>query len=292
MDCAGTTSRRGDDVTDGPGLDLAHILWLAILQGVTELFPISSLGHAALVPRLFGWALPSDDATVPLLVALHLGTAAALIVYFWRDWAALARGLWPAAATPETQGSRRLLLLLVVGTLPAGLLGLLLEKRLAALFGSIPVISLALILNGALLAVGELLRRRARRRTLDQLRIRDGVAIGLSQCLALIPGFSRSGATLVSGLLVGLSHESAGRFAFLLATPIILAAGVLELPKLLQPALRPALGPALAGGVVAGIVAWLSTAALMTLFRRREADGLLPFGLYCVVFGGLMLVHG
>jgi undecaprenyl-diphosphatase len=148
------------------------------------------------------------------------------------------------------------------------------------------------MLNGVLLAIGEFLRRRAGSAQLATLQPWQAVVIGLSQVVALLPGFSRSGATMVGGLLVGLEHQSAARFSFLLATPIILAAGVLEVPKLLQPDARAALGPALIGGVVAGVLAYLSAAILMRYFKHQEVNALLPFSAYCVVLGILALVLG
>jgi undecaprenyl-diphosphatase len=268
---------------------------MAVLQGITELFPVSSLAHGVLVPHLLGWGIDQQAPSfLPFLVALHLGTAVALLVYFWRDWWALLSSLLPAGAGPQKEtgaearaDERHILWLLVLGTVPAGLLGLTLEKRLAPLFGAYRVVAVSLILNGLMLLLGEWLRRRQRPEphTLTTLRPVQAALVGLAQAIALVPGFSRSGAAMVGGLLVGLSHEAAARFAFLLATPIILGAAVLELPKLLGPAGRPALGPALVGGVLAGLVAYASTALLMRYFRRREANDLVPFAVYCILAG-------
>jgi undecaprenyl-diphosphatase len=198
-------------------------------------------------------------------------------------------------STPRDQAARdhqRLLLLLVLGTIPAGLLGLLLEKRLAAVFGQYRTVAVLLILNGLLLFAGEWLRRRARARELTSLTMWQAVVIGTSQAIALLPGFSRSGASMVGGLLVGLNHQAAARFSFLLATPIIGAAALLEVPKLLAPEARAVLGPALAGGVVAGVLAYLSTAFLMRYFKGHEPNALVPFGVYCLLIGALTLVIG
>jgi undecaprenyl-diphosphatase len=142
------------------------------------------------------------------------------------------------------------------------------------------------------LALGEFLRRRAGSAQLSHLKVWQALAIGTSQAIALLPGFSRSGATMVGGLLVGLEHQAAARFSFLLATPIILAAGVLEVPKLLQPEARAVLGPALVGGVVAGVLAFLSTALLMRYFKQQEVNALLPFSAYCALLGILTLLIG
>ncbi len=266
-------------------------LVLAILQGITELFPISSLGHAVVLPHLLGWTVDQESPSfLPFLVALHLGTAVALLIYFWEDWWALLTSLLPAATDPISRENRYLLTLIVVGTIPAGLIGLLLEKRLAILFGRYQITAVFLILNGVLLFVGEWLRRRRRFQNLAELRPGQALAIGVSQALALLPGFSRSGASMVGGLLVGLTHQAAARFSFLLATPIILAAGVLEMPKLLRPELRPELAPALIGGLAAGLVAYLSTALLMRYFKQQEVNALIPFGVYCILLGIVSLV--
>jgi undecaprenyl-diphosphatase len=274
-------------------LNLFQAIVLAVVQGVTELFPVSSLGHAVILPHLLGWDIAQDSPTfLPFLVMLHVGTALALLIYFWRDWWLLLSSLLPGATGHARTESRHVLLLLVLGTIPAGILGLIFRNGLAGLFADFRIAAVLLILNGGLLAVGEFLRRRAGSAQLATLRPWQAVAIGASQAVALLPGFSRSGATMVGGLLVGLEHQSAARFSFLLATPIILAAGVLEVPKLLQPAARAALVPAVIGGLVAGVLAYLSTVLLMRYFKRQEVNALLPFAAYCVLLGVVALVFG
>ena len=273
--------------------DLFQAIVLAVIQGVTELFPVSSLGHAVIVPHLFGWSIDQNAPTfLPFLVLLHVGTALALLIYFWRDWWLLLSSLFDRETDGAKGEARHVLWLLVVGTIPAGLVGLILRNRLAELFADYKVAAVILILNGALLALGEFLRRRAGSAQLSTLKPWQAVAIGTSQILALLPGFSRSGATMVGGLLVGLEHQSAARFSFLLATPIIGAAALLEVPKLLQPEARAALGPALIGGVIAGILAYLSAALLMRYFKQQEVNALLPFSGYCVLLGLAALIFG
>jgi undecaprenyl-diphosphatase len=273
--------------------DLFQAIVLAVVQGVTELFPVSSLGHAVILPHLFGWNIDQSSPTfLPFLVLLHVGTALALLIYFWRDWWLLLSSLLDRGSDGARSEQRHVLLLLVLGTIPAGLVGLIFRSRLSGLFADFRVAAVFLILNGVLLALGELLRRRAGSAQLSTLRPWQAVVIGTSQVIALLPGFSRSGATMVGGLLVGLEHQSAARFSFLLATPIILAAGVLEVPKLLQPEARASLGPALIGGVVAGVLAYLSTAVLMRYFKQQEVNALLPFAGYCVVLGLVALIFG
>jgi undecaprenyl-diphosphatase len=273
--------------------DLLQAIILAVIQGVTELFPVSSLGHAVVLPHLFGWSIDQAAPTfLPFLVLLHVGTALALLAYFWRDWWLLISSLFAGSGDGAREESRHLLLLLVLGTIPAGLVGLIFRNGLAGLFADFRIAAVFLILNGVLLALGEFLRRRAGSAQLAGLKPWQAVAIGTSQIIALLPGFSRSGATMVGGLLVGLEHQAAARFSFLLATPIILAAGVLEVPKLLQPEARASLGPALLGGVVAGVLAYLSTVALMRYFKQQEVNALLPFAAYCAVLGVLTLLFG
>ncbi|HEV7996950.1 MAG TPA: undecaprenyl-diphosphate phosphatase [Stellaceae bacterium] len=279
-------------------------IFLAIVQGATELFPVSSLGHAVILPAVLGWHIDQDSpGFLPFLVVLHVGTATALLVYFWRDWlglllAALGRG----GATGRSIGeNRHLIVLLVLGTLPAVVLGFVFEKWLRHLFGSPVAAAFFLIANGVVLFAGERLRRRADaardRKRLAQASWGDAIVVGLCQTTAFLPGISRSGATIVGGLLIGLRHEDAARFSFLLATPVIAGAAFLEIPKLLHAA--PATGAAAIGGgvlwvagMVAGVVAYASTAFLMRYFRHREENAALdPFAYYCWLAGALALIY-
>ena len=273
--------------------DLFQAIVLAVIQGVTELFPVSSLGHAVVIPHLLGWDIDQTSPTfLPFLVLLHVGTALALLIYFWRDWWLLLSSLLPGEQTAARSESRRILLLLVLGTIPAGLVGLLFRNSLASLFANWQLVAVFLMLNGVMLAAGEFLRRRAGSAQLSTLRPWQAIAIGTSQAIALFPGFSRSGATLVGGLLVGLEHQSAARFSFLLATPIILAAAVVEVPKLLLPESRAVLGPALLSGLISGLLAYLSTVVLMRYYKQQEINALIPFAIYCVLLGAATLVFG
>jgi undecaprenyl-diphosphatase len=259
---------------------------LAALQGVTELFPVSSLGHAVILPRLLGWPIDQHaPAFLPFLVMLHLGTAAALLIYFWRDWIGILSGLLGRGA--GVADSRRLLLLLVVGTIPAAIIGLVLEKFFRGLFGAPMVAALFLALNGVVLLVAERLRQKAGKGGLSALSLRQAALVGLCQAGALIPGLSRSGLTMGAGLAVGLSHAEAARFSFLLATPIIAGAGVLEIPKFLHATTAGDIGfgTAVLGGVVAGVTAFASTAFLMHFFKRHDFQALNPFAYYCLAAG-------
>jgi undecaprenyl-diphosphatase len=271
-----------------------QLIVLAILQGVSELFPISSLGHSVLVPAVLGWGIDRQAPWfLPFIVVLHICTAAALFLYFWRDWLCLFKHFIKDRGRPVSPESK-LLWLLAVGTLPAGILGLVFEHAVQKLFGGVIVAALFLMINGVILIAGDRLKHSEGGKSLDTLSWRTAFAIGCAQALALIPGISRSGVTLISGLAAGLDYAGAARFSFLLATPVIGAAGVLEIPKLLKHG-----GPQdvsmctiILCGLLSGVFAYLSTAFLMRYFKGHEVAALKPFGIYCLIAGaGALLLH-
>ncbi len=269
-------------------MNTLQAIFIAILQGATELFPVSSLGHAVVLPRLLGWSIDQQSPEfLPFLVMLHVGTAVALLLYFWRDWLALASGVLGIGTKHATAESRRVLLLIIIATIPAVVIGFLLEKFVRGLFGSPFVAAAFLVVNGLLLLFGERLRGQGRAmRELSSLTMTDAFAIGCWQCTALIPGMSRSGATIVGGLLRGINHAGSAHFSFLIATPIILGATVLEVPKLLHESVPPGVFQLSAlAAVIAGITAFLSTAFLMRYFRNHDSWALNPFAYYCIVVG-------
>ena len=267
-------------------MDTIQAIAIAILQGATELFPVSSLGHAVVLPAVLRWTLDQQGPEfLPFLVMLHLGTAAALLLYFWRDWLALFLGVLGLSSMHQMRESRRVFLLIVVATIPAVVVGFALEHYLRALFAAPVIAASFLVVNGLLLLFGERLRGRGHR-PLSSLSIADALSIGLWQCTALIPGISRSGATIVGGLLRGIDHEGAAHFSFLIATPVILGATVLEVPKLLRADVPPGtFGLAAIAAIVAGVTAFASTAFLMRYFRRHDAWALNPFAYYCIAVG-------
>lgn len=257
---------------------------LAIVQGITELFPISSLGHAVIMPALLGWKVDENaPGFLPFLVVMHLGTAIALLIYFWRDWFDFGMAV-VVRRGPSADAERKLFFQVLVATLPAVVIGGLLEHKLKFFFGAATWAAGFLILNGVMLFVAERLKKGAGAKPLSALGWVDALVIGFWQCLALFPGLSRSGATMAGGYLTGLKHEDAARFSFLTATPIIIAATVLELPKLHKSGVGFT-GVALISGLVAGVTAFISVAALMRWFRDHEAKAFDPFAFYCVIAG-------
>ncbi|HKB50869.1 MAG TPA: undecaprenyl-diphosphate phosphatase [Solirubrobacterales bacterium] len=268
---------------------------LGLLQGIAEPFPISSLGHGVIAPSLFGWNIhQNDDFFLSFLVATHCATAVVLFFLFLDDWKRIFRGLGRSLRDRQIDSGdsdARLGWLLVVGTIPAGLIGLLLEHPLRSLFASASTAAAFLILNGILLLVFERFRRRQPQpdenlgdpdSRLAKLTWKEAIGIGTAQAAALIPGISRSGITMGGGLLFGLSNEDAARYAFLLATPIIGAAGVLKLPELLGEAGNGVRGQALVGALAAALTTYLAVKFLLRFF---ETNRLTPFGIYCIVAG-------
>jgi len=271
---------------------------LGLLQGATELFPVSSLGHAVIIPSLLHWTYKQSDPTfLPFLVLLHLGTAGALLILYWGDWVAIVRGFFTAAVRGRVrEPNERLAMLLVVGTVPTGIVGVLFQKQLQSLFANPRAAAGFLVVNAVILMSAELLRRRAERRArvegrdreaqeaafkdVGGLSFRAAALVGVCQVLALFPGISRSGATMAGGLLAGLRHQESARFSFLLATPIIAAAGLLEVPELLHPGVP--LATYLLGAVLAGLAAYASARFLIRYFRSGRLD---PYAWYCLAVG-------
>ena len=311
---------------------------IGALQGVSELFPVSSLGHSVLFPALVGgrWATDlsmsgTESPYLAVLVAMHVATALALVVFFWSDWVRLVRALLGSVRRRSVRTpDERLVWLLLLATIPVGLAGLALEHALRSALGRPVPAAIFLALNGVVLYAAERMRRprpvapvpppgRAAGdradpaaptqvidtadpaaptqvidladpadRRLAALSVREAVLIGATQILALLPGISRSGITIVGGLARGLRHDDAARFAFLLSTPVILAAGVLKVPSLFAPEYHSVLGPALVGSLVAGLCAYAAVRFLTSYFETRT---LTPFAIYCVVVGLGSLVY-
>jgi len=293
-------------------LSYVEAVVVGAFQGVTELFPVSSLGHSVLIPALVGgrWAQDlnvsaPESPYLAFIVGLHVATAAALLVFFWRDWLAIIGGFITSVrhrrvSTP----AERLAWLMVLATIPVGIAGLALEHAFRTTLGRPVPAAAFLAINGVVLYAGERLRRRTPAvvnssapahsappvksgltpsdERIAELPMGQGVLIGSAQILALLPGISRSGITMVAGLWRGLNHEEAARFSFLLATPVILAAGVLKIPDLFGPLGEGIHGQVLAGSVASFVAAYLAVRYLTRYFETRT---LTPFAIYCTVVG-------
>ncbi|HEX2911484.1 MAG TPA: undecaprenyl-diphosphate phosphatase [Chloroflexia bacterium] len=318
-------------------MQLWQALILGALQGVAELFPVSSLAHTILIPAILGWNLDQQqNYFLSFVVALHLATALALVLYFWREWRSVLLAYLGSFKRRQLvyDAESKFAWLLVAGTIPVGLVGVIFEKKLRSFFEDpryFWMVALFLILNGLLMLYGEYLRKKSGRRELEEepsdfqrqpvvavgdgtvatlsgmytqpavksaksspvikqaqeLTFVQGAAIGASQILALLPGFSRSGATMVAGLWARLSHEEAARFGFMLATPVIGLAALLKIPELFKPEARAVLNLTIPSAVVAGVVAYLSVRFLMKYFETRRLS---PFAYYCLGFGFFSLV--
>jgi undecaprenyl-diphosphatase len=284
---------------------------VGLFQGVTELFPVSSLGHSVIIPALIGgrWARDlnvsaPESPYLAFIVGLHVATALALLIFFWRDWIRIAGGLLTSVRDRRVETpDQKLAWLLILASVPVGVAGLLLEHTFRTVLGKPVPAALFLAANGVVLYAGERLRRAAAGRAgldagdagdetlppdvasdrrLSRLGWDEGILIGAAEILALLPGISRSGVTMVAGLTRGLSHEDAARFSFLLATPVILAAGMLKIPDLTGPLGAGIHGQVLAGSVVSGVGAYLAVRFLVRYFETRT---LTPFAIYCTVAG-------
>jgi undecaprenyl-diphosphatase len=310
---------------------------VGLIQGVSELFPVSSLGHNVLIPALVGgsWARDLNVAKpespyLAFIVGLHVATALALLVYFWRDWARIIGGFFSSVRERQVRTrDQKLAWMIVLATIPVGLAGLAAEHAFRVIFGKPIYAAVFLMVNGVILYCGERFRPRSSVRAdaevsrpgelvqaglvagrpagghyaerqeemalataadgrLSRLRYVSALIIGSAQVLALLAGISRSGVTMVAGMGRGLSREDAARFAFLLATPVILAAGVLKIPDLMGPLGSGIRGQILLGSLLSGLGAYVSVRFLMKYFQTRT---LTPFALYCFAFGLLSVVY-
>jgi undecaprenyl-diphosphatase len=281
---------------------------LGVLQGATELFPISSLGHTVLFPTLFRWhnivvwQSQPESPWLAFVVMLHVGSAIGLLIYFWRDWIAIIRGFFATLAKRRIETpTERLAWLIIIATIPVGILGLLLEKIVRQALAKPLSAAIFLIVNGCILIAAERYRRRAevaelaRReglntegsRRLDTLEFREAAVIGTAQTAALIAGISRDGIVMTAGLARGLDNADAARFGFLLATPPILAAGLLKFGDLTGANGNGIRGPAVIAAVCAAITAVITVHFLTRYF---EKGNLRPFGVYCIIFGIFMVL--
>jgi len=282
---------------------------LGVLQGVTELFPISSLGHTVLFPTLFGWnklvdaQSQSESFWLAFVVMLHVGSALGLLAYYWRDWVQIVRAFFRTLGKRRIDDStERLAWLIITASIPAGIIGLALEHQLRTLTAKPEIAAIFLIVNGGVLFAAERFRRRAEvrelairegakpdgARELSTFEYREALVVGVAQSTALVAGISRDGVTMGAGLARGLDHSDSARFAFLLATPIILAAGIVKLPDLLGHLGDGIRGQALVACATAAVTAVFTVAFLVKYFKTRT---LVPFAVYCLAFGVAMVIY-
>ena len=327
---------------------MTHLTYLeaavvGLVQGVTEMFPVSSLGHNVLIPAIIGgsWATDLNVARpespyLAFIVGLHVATAIALLIYFWRDWVRIIGGFFTSIRDRGVRTvDQKLAWMIIVATIPVGIVGLLFEHTFRVIFGKPIIAGVFLAVNGLILIAGERYRSRASLaadaavaaerdprliparepelvgagraaagsqaraggralreqeqaeaiesdRRLAQMSLPRTVVVGSAQILALLAGISRDGVTMVAGMARGLSREDAARFAFLLATPVILAAGALKIPDLLGPLGNGIRGQIVLGSVLSGVGAYLSVRFLLRYLRTRT---LTPFGVYCLIAG-------
>jgi undecaprenyl-diphosphatase len=297
-------------------LTYLQAIFLGLIQGVTELFPISSLGHSVLIANLLNWKSLTSQATaknspfLSLLIMMHVATAIALIIFYRKEWIQIIKGFMRSLKTRDVvhDTDAKLAWLLIAATIPAGLIGVIFEHKLRAVFATGFFAIIFIIINGILLIkVDKIVSKsevsRPRRRKIaaaeapentktvrlvsEHLTFQRAGLIGVAQIGALFAGISRSGITMLAGLRSGLDHQDAARFSFLLATPIILAAGIYKLPSFLSTSSSTIIGPILAGSLVAGVAAYFSVRFLDKYFQNKS---LRPFGYYCIGFGLLVLV--
>ena len=295
--------------THAPPISYFQGVVLGLLQGVTELFPISSLGHTVLFPTLFGWTRLVKAQSNPesfwlaFVVMLHVGSALGLLAYYWRDWIKIIRAWIATLRTRRVETTdQRLAWLIIVASIPTGIIGLLAEHPVRVALARPLAAASFLLVNGLMLLGAEILRRRSDRRVasvgasaelagarpIEAVSYREAATVGVAQSVGLIAGMSRDGSVMSYGLVRGLNHEAAARFSFLLATPIILAAGVFKLPDLLGPLGDGIRGQSLVAAAAAAVAAVVSVAFLVRWFRTRT---LWPFGTYCILFGAAMVVY-
>ncbi|CAB5063801.1 unannotated protein [freshwater metagenome] len=279
-------------------LELSY--WQAILtgflQGITELFPISSLGHSILVPAWIGgsWntfltnSTAGESPYLLMIIALHAASAITLLLIFWKRWLQLIKAFFRSLKSRSLETAEaRIIWLVLVATVPVGVLGVLFEQQFQLLFSEPLAASIFLTLNGLILIVAE---KSSKTKTLidsdetlvHQISFKNALTIGVAQSAALFPGISRFGVTMGAGLNRGLSHSAASDFAFLLATPVILGAGVLKIPDLFNPEISHIIGPVIVGSIVAVFGTYISVKILVKWFKHHT---LYPFAIYCLFVG-------
>jgi undecaprenyl-diphosphatase len=299
-----------DFATNHHGFTALRSIILGLLQGVTELFPISSLGHTVIFPKLFGWnqivayqSSGSENAWLAFLVMLHVGSAVGLLIYFWRDWIAIIKAFFATLGKRRAETpTERLAWLIIIASIPTGILGIALEHTARTATAKPLIASIFLVVNGFVLFTAQRLSNRAEvrqlasregskrdgGRVLETREYREGAGLGVAQSGGLIAGISRDGMVMAAGLARGLDNADAARISFLMATPIILAAGLYKIPDLTGANGNGIRGYALLAAGVAAVTAVFTVHFLTRFFRRFTLN---PFAAYCVVFGLAMVIY-
>jgi len=270
-------------------MEIMQAIILGIVQGATEFIPVSSSGHLVIVPWLLGWEKPS----LLFDTMLHWGTLVAIFIVFWRDFLVLIRaGFSSLRRRSLADPNARLAWFIIVGTIPAVVVGLLFDDFLESMFLNPQAVGFFLLITAGLLAGSEqLIRRSLAARELDQMKWRDAIVIGVVQSFALLPGISRSGSTIAAGLGCGIRRDLAARFSFLLGTPAILGAGLLQLVKSIGEdavLLSSSFVPTVAGFIAAAVVGVLAIRFLLYYLRNRT---LYIFSMYCLIVGLLTITR-
>ncbi len=267
-------------------MNISNDVIISVSQGISELFPISSLGHIVIIQSLLNiHVTKSSSFFLPFIVSLHVGTAIALVVFFYKEWKEIVFALFRTAVNGKLSNDKteNFAWKLVIATIPVGIIGLIFSSFVKKIFENPLIAAIFLIVNGFILYGGEMLiKKKKLKKELEDLSFLDTIIIGISQIFALIPGISRSGASMVAGLLYDLDHEDAAYFSFMLATPVILAAGLLEVPSLFSTHSLTPFWYALLGGVISGITAYFAVKFLMKYFEKGT---LKPYAYYSVIIG-------
>ncbi|NCU78341.1 MAG: undecaprenyl-diphosphate phosphatase [Actinobacteria bacterium] len=275
---------------------------IGAIQGITELFPISSLGHAILVPAWLGGTfrefISSENQSYLLVtIAMHLASSVALFIVFRKRWTRLISGSLSAVKNRNLQSTQfRVLSYILIATVPVGILGLAFDDYFQSIFGNPKFSSIFLTINGLILVGAERLAKRDQLHELtdsdaeidQRVNVRRSVVIGFGQSLALFAGISRFGVTMSAGLLSKLNHSVASDFAFLLSLPVILGASIVKLPDLFTTDTNQIIGQIIVGSIVSFICTYISVTFLVKWFKTRT---LYPFAIYCLVFGIISFVR-
>lgn len=272
-------------------MDIIQAIIIGIVQGLTEFLPVSSSAHLVFVPQILG-----AESTLAFDTILHIGTLVAVVTYFWKDIVQMLRAFFASLLDIihrrfkeglKEDKYKKLVWLVIIGTIPAGLAGILFKDFFEGLFSNIPVVGFFLLITGVLLYTSEMVSRRVKnKRGLKKLSTKDSIIIGIAQACAIAPGISRSGATITTGLFLGMERELAARYSFLLSIPAILGAALVQ-AKDITTVLDISTTVTIAGFIAAAITGYLAIKIVLKLISERD---LLIFAYYCWIVGALAII--